>query len=54
MVVVGNADDVEDVGEVPPVVVVVGRELELELTTTPAGPATEVVRLPDSTYTPLK
>lgn len=50
VVVVVEVDNV-----VPGDVVVVGAELTLEeLTTTPPGPATEVVRDPSSTYTPLK
>jgi hypothetical protein len=45
-----------EVDSVDPVAVLVGAELEIteELTTTPPGPATEVVREPLSTYTPLK
>ena len=54
-VVVAAALVVEVDSVVPGEVVVVGAELALEeLTTAPPGPATEVVREPSSTYTPLK
>lgn len=54
-VVTGAVEAVVEVDNVVPGgdVVVGAAELE-ELTTTPPGPATEVVREPFSTYTPLK
>lgn len=54
-VVTGAVGAVVEVDNVVPGgdVVVGAAELD-ELTTTPPGPATEVVREPSSTYTPLK